>query len=409
VTAASHPASGEDRATLDNWQEPPYNRWAFSHLSEIVPTATVSRHAARPPGALARLEALGVAIPDLESRLEATYTDAFLVLRGDQVVAEWYRAGFERHDRHLVMSVSKSLCALVVGSLVDEGRVHTAAPVTRYVPELAGSVYDGPTVQQVLDMVIHVDYDENYVDPRSQVQTHDRSAGWRTRRDGDPANDYEFLKTLRGDGSTGVFQYCSANTDVLAWVIEQVTGNRYVDELSSRLWAKLGADRDATITVDPAGFGFANGGVSCTARDLARIGRLMLDGGVVRGGRGADASRDAVGSRVADASRDAAGAADSVRVVSRAWVDAIMAGGDPAVMDQDYFPGEFRTGSYKNQWWHMGNERGNVSAIGIHGQHLWLDPPTDSVIVKLSTWPEPDSDEWHLTQSRLLLEVCEAL
>ena len=78
-------------------------------------------------------------------------------------------------------------------------------------------------------------------------------------------------------------------------------------------------------------------------------------------------------------------------------------------MDQDYFPGEFRTGSYKNQWWHMGNERGNVSAIGIHGQHLWLDPPTDSVIVKLSTWPEPDSDEWHLTQSRLLLEVCEAL
>ena len=247
----------------------------------MVPTAAVSRRDPKArPEPLDRLDALARRLPDLARRLEQTYTDAFLVLRGSEVVAEYYRAGFSPDARHLLMGVSKSLCGTVVGALVDAGRIDPARPVTDYVPELAGSVYDGPSVQHVLDMQIGIDYNEDYVDAASEVQTHDRSAGWRTRRDGDPADTYEFLSTLRGDGSTGVFQYCSANTDVLAWVVERVTGLRYAEALSTRLWSKLGADRDATITVDPAGFGSANGGVSCTARDLARVGRMMLDGGL---------------------------------------------------------------------------------------------------------------------------------
>jgi CubicO group peptidase (beta-lactamase class C family) len=321
-TTGSHPArypsavAGEP--TLDSWQEPPHSRWAFAHLGEMVPSATVSRRPMNAPDhALARLDAIAAQLPDLEQRLEQTYTDAFLVLRGTEVVAEYYRAGFAPDDRHLLMSVSKSLCSTVVGALVDERRIDPAMPVTRYVPELAGSVYDGPTVQQVLDMQISIDYNEDYVDPASEVQTHDRSAGWRTRRHGDPADTYEFLTTLRGDGSTGEFQYCSANTDVLAWIVERVTGLRYVEALSASLWAKLGADHDATITVDTTGFGFANGGVSCTARDLARVGRMMLDGGVAPGGR----------------------------VVSEDWVRRVLAGGSREAMTYKGFTDTFPDGS----------------------------------------------------------------
>src|SRR5690606_20047259 len=110
--------------------------------------------------------------------------------------------------------------------------------------------------------------------------------------------------TLRGDGAVGEFQYCSADTDVLAWIVERVTGLRYSEALSVHLWSKLDADRDATITVDTTGFGFANGGISCTARDLARVGRMMLDGGAAPGGR----------------------------VVSEAWVRSIMEGGSREAM-----------------------------------------------------------------------------
>ena len=369
-------ASGEP--TLDTWQEPPHNRWAFAHLGEIVPSAVIPRRPSRGEEAIVRLDRL--AVPDLVERLEQTCTDAFLVLRGEEVVAEYYRPGFEAHDRHLIMSVSKSLCGLIVGALVDDGLIDTARAITAYIPELRGSVYDGPTVQHALDMTIAIDYDETYVDPASEVQAHDRSSGWRTRRAGDPEGTCAFLASLRGDGTVGAFQYCSANTDVLAWIVERVTGRRYVEVLAERLWTRIGADRDATITVDPTGFGFANGGISCTARDLARVGRLVLDGGVGPGGR----------------------------VVARTWVEAILGGGDPEAMAggfSDAFPGA----SYTRQWWCMGDDRGTVSGLGIHGQNLWLDPLTDSVIVKLSTWPDPDSPEWWDRQSRVLLDVSSAL
>ena len=379
---ARYPGAAAGEPTLDSWQEAPHNRWAFARLGELLPTAAVSRRdPATPAEPVVRLDALATRLPELEQRLEGTCTDAFLVLRGSEVLAEYYRAGFAPDDRHLLMSVSKSLCGTVVGALIDEGRIDPAQPVTEYVPELAGSVYDGPSVLQVLDMQISIDYNEDYVDPASEVQTHDRSAGWRTRRDGDPADTYEFLTTLRGDGGTGEFQYCSANTDVLAWIVERVTGLRYVEALSTYLWAKLDADRDATITVDQTGFGFANGGVSCTARDLARVGRMMLDGGVAPGGR----------------------------VVSQGWVESVLAGGSREAMPDEGFTSAFPEGSYTRQWWCTGNERGNVSGIGIHGQNLWLDPRTDSVIVKLSSWPDPDTRHWHGLQSGILLDVSRAL
>lgn len=383
----SHPArlaGAPDRGAqpfLDVWQEFPENRWTFTHMEEVLPHARISRRRPTAPAAIDRLGRIGELVPDLADRLVQTHTDAFLVLRGNEVVSEYYGPGFAPDQRHLLMSVSKSLCSTVVGALVGDGRIDTALPIVHYVPELVGSVYDGPVVQQLLDMQIAIDYSEDYVDPDSEVQTHDRSAGWRTRRAGDPADDYAFLQTLRGSGAVGEFQYCSANTDVLAWIIEKVTGLRYAEALSEFLWSRLDADRDALISVDATGFGYANAAISCTARDLARVGRMMLDGGVAPGGR----------------------------VVAEEWTRSILDGGDRAAMTYEGWTDAYPDGSYTRQWWCTGNERGNVSAIGIHGQNLWLDPAADAVIVKLSVWPDPDTAEWHERQGAILWDVSCAL
>ncbi|MBS3183257.1 serine hydrolase domain-containing protein [Leucobacter manosquensis] len=373
----------EARPTLDTWQDAPHQPWSFAHLSELLPTAPISRIAERRPehGRGQGLEALEALVPGLRARLEATHTDAFLVLRGAEATVEYARSGHSVDAPHLLMSVSKSLCSTVVGALVGEGRIDTAAPITAYVPELCGSVFDGPSVQQLLDMEISIDYSENYLDPRSEVQTHDRASGWRSRQPNDPAHDRAFLRTLRGLGAVGEFQYCSASTDVLAWIVERASGLRYPQALSQYLWARIGADRDASITVDATGFGYANAGVSCTARDLARVGRMILDRGLAPGGR----------------------------VVPGEWTDALLAGGSATAMAPSGWTAAFPGGSYTRQWWCTGNSRGNIAAIGIHGQHLWLDPPCDSVIVKLSSWPRPDDDAAHAEQTRLLMDVCEAL
>jgi 6-aminohexanoate-oligomer exohydrolase len=377
-----YPGAPAGGPTLDNWQEPPNISWAFANLGELIPTAVIPRRFPPAPAvATDRLGKLAGKIPDLVQRLEDSYTDAFLVLHRNQVVAEYYRPGFAPDSPHLIMSVSKSLCGLTVGALIGEGKISPGAAVVDYVPELKGSVYDGPTVQHVLDMAVHIDYSEDYLDPAAEVQAHDRSGGWRTRREGDPADNYAFLTTLRGNGTVGTFQYCSANTDVLAWIVEAVTGLRYSEALSKYVWSRIGAEHDASITVDRTGFGFANGGVSCTARDLARVGQLMLDGGMAPGGR----------------------------VVPEQWVSSIFDGGDPAAMAEPFFTAIHPRGSYTRQWWCTGNERGVVSGIGIHGQSLWIDPSNGTVIVKLSSWPNPGTEGLNRLQDGLLLDVSCAL
>lgn len=370
--------------SLENWQDAPHNRWTYSRVSEMVPTAAISRHPYEPSdGRIRTPRGLDAALPSLDARLTESYTEAFLVITDGDVLDERYADGFEPHDRHLLMSVSKSLCGLVVGTLVDEGTIDVTARVEQYVPELARSGYGDATVQQVLDMTVDVEYDEGYTNQNSHVQAQDRVAGWRPRLPEDPADTYEFLTSLRrGTGDHGRrFFYCSAGTDVLAWIIENVTGLRYADAVSRRLWSRLGCQDEASITVDGGGFAFANGGISCTARDLALVGKLMLDGGV----------------------------ANSQRVVSSEWVHNSSTGGDPAAAAGTAYQQVHAGGAYSNQWWVTHNERGNFYAVGIHGQFIWVDPRTDTVIVKFSSCPEPVTVEWNKLHSELFVDVCEAV
>jgi CubicO group peptidase (beta-lactamase class C family) len=350
----------------------------------MVPTAAIPRHPHVSPDDRVRFpHELKAALPTLHTRLAESYTDAFLVVSDGKVLEEWYADGFERHDRHLLMSVSKSICGLVVGTLVDEGAIDVTERVDRYVPELAGSGYADATVQQVLDMTVDVDYDEDYTNPKSHVQSQDRVAGWRPRLPEDPADTYEFLVNLRARTRDHGrrFLYCSAGTDVLAWIVEKVTGLRYAEAVSRRLWSRLGCQDEASITVDTGGFAFANGGISCTARDLALVGKLMLDGGAV----GAE------------------------RVVSQEWVRSSSTGGDPAAAAGTAYQQVHPSGAYSNQWWVTNNERGNFYAVGIHGQFIWLDPRTNTVIVKFSSCPEPVTVAWNKLHTELFVDVCEAV
>ena len=277
------PPPADRLVTLANWQEGPFNRWAFQHVSEVVPCAVLGRGDGPVlplPHALEDLD------PLLDGFLERTYTDGFIVLRDGRIVYERYCNGLTDRTPHLLQSVSKSFASALVGSLVERGLVELERPARDYVPELWSSGFGDATVGQLLDMSASIVFSEEYADPSSEVQAQDRAAGWRPRHPGDPENSYAFLCSLRKDGEHGrTFQYCSASTDALAWVLERASGRRYADLLATELWQRLGAEHDAWITVDSAGFGFANGGMCVTLRDLARFGHLMLNGGGVNGVR----------------------------------------------------------------------------------------------------------------------------
>ncbi len=362
------PPPDDKVVTLDNWQDGPYNRWAFQHVGHIVPTAQLSRGAG-PVAALPRahqdLTGLTFDGPDgpttIGAMLDRTYTDGFIVLQDGRIVAEKYFNDMAPESWHLLMSVSKSLTGMLAGVLAGQGLLDTRAPIRHYVPELEHSAYGDATVQQALDMTVSVVFREQYDDPSSEIQQQDRAAGWRPARPGDVVGNYRFLPTLRKAGEHGsVFQYCSATTDVLAWVLERVAGCSFPQLFSRAIWARLGAEHDGAITVDRSNAALANGGICVTLRDLARFGQMVLQDGYAGG----------------------------EALVPSWWIDETRNGGDNGPWSHhERWSRTYPRGNYHNQWYNAEDAQRSFFGTGIHGQHLWLDPTARLVIVKFSTRP----------------------
>ncbi|WP_328355139.1 beta-lactamase family protein [Mycobacterium sp. NBC_00419] len=368
------PPAEPTQVTLANWQDPPFNRWAFQHLREVIPTHRV----ARGWGPVRRLdyhqhplvpEAVSVhriegATSTLADVLADTWTDAVVIVHDGRIVLENYFGPMAADTPHLLMSVTKSFVGCVTGILAADGHLDPDAPVTSYVPEVAGSGYDGATVRNLLDMRSGVQFREEYTDPDAEVRVMERYMGWRPWANGDEVRGmYAYLSTLAtASAHGGPFVYRSADTDMLGWVCERVAGVRMADLISQLIWQPLGAEFDAEITCDAVGSAIHDGGMSARARDLARFGQMVLDEGLV----------------------------DGVPVVPKGWLTQARTI-DPdirsAFASSDSEP--FLTGGwYRNQFWFMPGVLGDLQlCLGIHGQMVLVDRATRTVSVKLSTWP----------------------
>ncbi len=367
------PPPADAQVTLTNWQEPPYNRWSFSHMRELVPTQRISKGpgpvtplpaAPLPLGeiALHRVDGAEAVVDDV---LDGTYTDAVVVAHGGRVVLERYTGETGPDTPHLLMSISKSVVGCVAGNLVERGLLSPAHLVTDHVPELGHSGYRGASLRNVLDMRSGVEFSEDYTDLNAEVRVMEEAMGWRPASHGQlPGSMYAYLTTLGGAGNHGgVFDYRSCETDVLGWVCERATKTRMADLVGELVWSPIGAERDAEITCDGVGTAIHDGGMCATARDLARFGAMLLAGGEVAGRRVVPASWLRESWTVAPDIRDA-----FARSVSG-----------------PYLPG----GWYRNKFWFLPREHGDVLlCLGIHGQMLYVSPGTGTVAVKLSSWPD---------------------
>src|SRR6478609_3454686 len=241
---AGPPPFGDGLVTLAQWQDPPYNRWAFQHVRELIPTVRIPRGSTAHDLPLAPLELGAVTFRcddrerTVDQMLNDTYTDGFLVLHRGRVVYERYLNDMQPDTPHLLMSVSKSVVATVAGALASRGSLDIAAAVTSVVPQLAGTSFDGATVQQLLDMRTGTRFDENYDNPEADVRTYERVFLWRPD-DGRPrpADALAYYPTLVNDEAHGgPFRYRSILTDVLGWVLERAGGARLHELISALVW-----------------------------------------------------------------------------------------------------------------------------------------------------------------------------
>jgi len=376
--------------TLANWQDPPFNRWAFLHLDRLLTMAPIS-HGDGPARELPRaerdlggitLEAGGERVT-LGQMLAETFTDAFLVLHQGKVVIEQYSDGMSADTLHLTMSVSKSLTSALVGVLIGQGRLNPAVPVPGYVKELQGTSFDGCTVQHLLDMRAGTRWSEDYSHfPGSDAFVQEQVIGWRPRTLPGLAPDmYTYMVSLTENERPhgGPFDYRSILTDVLGWVLERAGGRSFAELFSAEIWSKLGAEHDAQVTIDAAGCAVTDGGICTTLRDLARFGQLYLDdgGGIVP----QDWAR-----RVTNPDRELASA---------------FSGTPEAAL----YPGA----ACHDLWWVISPCREIFAALGIYGQMLLVHRTTGTVVAKFSTQPEAWDIHTDYRQITASIALCDAL
>lgn len=333
--------------------------------------SAVSALPVRPAAVLPLTVSSGGVTHTLEELLVSTSTDAFVVLHGGDLVTEWYGAADVAESPQALMSITKSFVGCLAGILEARGILALDAPLAHYLPELAAGGYGAAMVRDVLDMRTGGDYVEDHDDPDGEVAA---IVGALFPEDGPVRTLHELVThATRAATSGGPFSYRSLDTEVLGLVLERASGRSLPDLLRDELLGKLGLEHDGEMNVDSTGAAHAGGGLSLTARDLARFGRMLLDGGYV-------GDLPVVPTAFLKATR--VGAPDSR--------EAFAAGTERQRRGlRSGSPGATVSTIYRNQFWVLEQGGRQLLGIGIHGQLLYLDSDNDTVVVKLSSWPRP--------------------
>ncbi len=353
---------GRSDVHLGNWRTRPYNTWAFCHVGEIVPSARIHAEPAQPaanlpadPAFLARKVALDGGEESVQSFLTRSETDILLVKRDGRTLAQWHAPHAEPALPHILFSVTKSITGLLCGMAQEMSLLDPDRPVGDYLPETRAGAYGDCLVRHVLDMRVSLDFEESYLDKTGGYARYRRAVLWNPAEPAEPVEGLRIFLNRVGKAAHphgGPFAYLSPNSDMLGLLLEQVTGERYADFIARCLWQPMGAMDDAFMTVDAFGVPRGAGGLSCSARDLARIGELMLEPG---------------------------------DVLSERWVAETWISGDRQAWEagdfRDFIPG----GAYANQWYLMPPPADALLAVGIHGQFLYIHRPTRTVIVKMAS------------------------
>ncbi|MGZ5191039.1 MAG: serine hydrolase domain-containing protein [Flavisolibacter sp.] len=316
----------------------------------------------------------------LNSQLPNSRTAAFLVIRNDSILYEKYFNGFDQQSILPSNSMAKSFTGTLVSIAVDEGAIKsTSEPLTNYLPELLKNDknFSKITIQHLLDMRSGLDVNEGSYDLKDDAI-----------RNGLRPNLRKHLLKIKIAEPPGRFSYQSANTQLLAMVIEKATGKKLFEYLEEKIWKPLGMEKNATWNVDSKKRKFALGsaGLNAITVDFAKLGRLYLNNGKW----------------------------NEKQVLDPSWVSV--------VSHQDSME---KYGGYKNQWWNRPayhtfsdsltavvfrdaipqhstirkvQERYRVSyraayfgAIGFMNQLMYIQPEKKIIIIRLGVrWSHPD-------------------
>lgn len=311
---------------------------------------------------------------DLYDYVSLNRVGGLLVLKDGKVALETYQLGNHENTRWMSMSVVKSITATLIGAAIKEGHIRSIDdPITRYLPELSASAYEGVSVRNLLQMASGVAWDETYTDPKS-----DRRRMLEVQVSQRPGGVLALMAKLPRATMPGTrWNYSTGETHVAGALLRAAVRKPLADYLSDRIWARFGMESDATWWLEsPDGLEVGGSGLSATLRDYGRFGLFLLEGGKAGG----------------------------EQILPDDWVkDA----GSPKIVSG-------KPVDYGYMLWPIPNGRGTIDedafqALGIFGQHVYVNPKEKVVIVVWGALPKPPTGKAMLRDNDFFAAVSQAL
>ena len=360
----------DSQPTLANWRLPPFNREAFSKVREIMPTASINwKKGSAAQDSETKNKKLTVKLKEneetgLDGFLNQTTVDALQVSHWGKIVYKWHSPYCSSSSPHIIFSVSKSLTALLIGCIIDEGLVTEETLVSQIIPEAKGSAFENASVRNLLDMSVSSNFIEDYEATSGIFLDYRQSTGWNPQDIDDTSHLKSFLLSLKKNthGHGEKFEYHSTNTDMLGIIIEKCTGKKYAHYFYEKLMKPLGAKDDAYVTLDRMGTSRAAGGICISASDIMSICEMVRTFG--KNDQGA-------------------------QVFPENWIKDMLNSETDKRFNLDGHYDIFPEGLYRSKWYRPYTSQNILFGLGIHGQWIWIDFDKELSIVCLSSEPKP--------------------
>ncbi|MGM0564201.1 MAG: serine hydrolase domain-containing protein [Pseudomonadota bacterium] len=271
-----------------------------------------------------------------EDRYEQINTYAVLVIHDGQLIAERYSPEHSQDNRMLGWSMSKTVTALLLGILEQQGKVALDDEVA-----LESEPASPVTVQHVLNMASGLGFNEDY------EGTSDVSLMLYQQ-----PNASAYVKSLPVVHEPGThFNYSTGDTQLLSDIVQQAAGGTTqaaYEFYQQSLFHKLSIE-SAEVEHDASGTFIGGARMFMRPRDWAKIGQLMLNEGRWNG----------------------------EQVVAKEWIDTLLTPSPAA----DYYGGQIWL--YEPETFGEDFPKDAYTLWGVLGQFTVVVPSKDLVVVRM--------------------------
>jgi CubicO group peptidase (beta-lactamase class C family) len=287
-----------------------------------------------------------IKLPDsLRLALDQTQTIAFLILKHDSIVYEWYAPGYTDSSRTNPFSMTKSIMSILTGIALKEGKITSIDdPIGKYYEPYRYGDLGKITLHHVITMSSGLNYHDQYLNPFGHVAQLFYGTDL-----------HKFVNKMKYEKPAGYeFRYKNVDPEVLGIAVTKAVGVSMTQYASEKLWGPIGAAHDAYWLTD------RKGGMEKTyccfhsnARDFARIGLLYEHYGNWKG----------------------------TQIVDSSFVTASLT---PINIPDGEHCDSVICKRYGYLWWlQNGDGKSDFRADGLKGQYVGVIPDKDIIFVRL--------------------------